>query len=779
GFLRNFRLTHQPSPWIGDWGHLDINLYAGGQITKEFSDWGDYAAVDVDGKDTKWTPYHWKAPVYSGGSRNGPPVLEMTPTDHAAVFRLALPKYEADDTDIIHPQVYIAAPDTIAAEEDCPFDENTACMVPIVDREKMTLIGGTRVGNGGKESNFMMYYYAEIDTDATITSVMGGSAKESYGGFEFAPGGTFVELRIATSLISQEQALLNFGEVRERTLEEVVEESKQVWNETLGAVNVEDVGGPTLEVDEERKTVFYTSLYRAALFPREISEIDKNGKRIHYSPFDKEGAVYGGPVSTDSGFWDAYHTVYALQSLLWPSRYEQTMQGYLNNYREGGGWIAQWSSPGFKNSMVGSMSDNIFSDAIMKGILTEASDVEEAWTSIRNDCYVTPDPATCEVPGHVAPEPLFKRPNPPRPAPQTSPSGTKPGYSASDPPKTADCHLMGRRCLQDYIRLGYVPIGCTDYAGDVHEVVSRTLNYANSDWAAARVAEKLGKPEAIELRQRGNNYQHIFHKSSKFFRPKDAAGDWVEPFDQWMWGGVYTEGGPWQYRFAAPHDVEGLAELYGGVGDMCATMNEVHTLPSVFHTGSYRAVIHEMGEMAQNCWGQFMHNNQPTHPNLYSQILAAASDGDAREVCADEARRYIKRAMNELYTMNGFAGDEDNGEHGAWMVLSSLGLYDVAPSSLNFVLGVPHFKKATVTLGSGKELVVSAPDNCSGANCFRVNSIKRNGRELVGGTSGEVLTYNELMEGGALFFGVKPEVDDNRSVVVAGGLLSLLGFLLF
>jgi predicted alpha-1,2-mannosidase len=392
----------------------------------------------------------------------------------------------------------------------------------------------------------------------------------------------------------------------------------------------------------------------------------------------------------------------------------QTLQGWVNAYKEGE-WLPKWASPGYRGSMVGTMGDVSLADAIVKGI--PGFDTKVAYEAIYKDAFEIPQPNS---------------------------GGT------------------GRECFQSYLKLGYIPHGtCT-------EVVSRTLDYYQSDFAIARAAEKMNDLETAQiLSQRMANYSSIFDFETGFMRSiSEGTGKFTEPFDPYAWGGDYTEAGPWQYRFSIPFDVPGLAKLYEEAGyDMCDVLTDAQVLPSVYHLGGYGGQIHEMTEMSVNCWGQYSHNNQPSHHILYMFGSIKPEQG-VTSACASTGQYYLRKALTELYspTDEMFAGDEDNGEMGAWYILTSLGLYSLSPGTEEYVLGSPLFQSVTISLeGNGIEtkfsesLVVQAHDN-SAENVY-VQGVKWNGTPI--GISS--IKYSELMRGGVLEFQMGPQPPSHKN----------------
>eukprot|EP00914_Ancora_sagittata_P017020 GHVO01033629.1.p1 GENE.GHVO01033629.1~~GHVO01033629.1.p1 ORF type:complete len:535 (+),score=99.53 GHVO01033629.1:156-1607(+) len=414
-------------------------------------------------------------------------------------------------------------------------------------------------------------------------------------------------------------------------------------------------------------------MYHALMFPRNLGEM-VDGVEKHWSPYapdgTNEGEYFDGPCTTDSGFWDSYHTIYTFLQLLFPDQLGVVLQGYVNAFNEGG-WVPQWGSPGYRTSMVGTMSDVSFADAIVKGF--DGFDVQGALEGMRQNAFSAPEA-----------------------------SG------------------LGRRGLPDFRSMGYIPRGSVDDVGEVHEIVAQTLNHAFADWAiyqAAKLHEDLevfSETQMTHLEEAGDNWKNIFNSDIQFFQAKDADGNWVGPFDEYLWGGDLTEGGPWQFRFYVPHDVHGLAELYGGTENLCAKLEEMNTHESYVHRGpdNYGSVIHEMIEVPLNVWGQNSHNNQPSHHVQY--MFIAANDVDYDETfskCVGRGQHWIRHSLLHAYNTTHFTGDEDNGEMGAWYVLNAMGLYTMTPGSPFYDVGIPLFEEIQVELLGARKIIKGSDCN--------------------------------------------------------------------
>jgi len=313
---------------------------------------------------------------------------------------------------------------------------------------------------------------------------------------------------------------------------------------------------------------------------------------------------------------------------------------------------------------------------------------------------------------------------------------------------------IGRTCLEDYLALGYIPRGgSTTESGTCINPVAQTLNFMQSDYAIARAAERLNKMEDAEiLMLRSLNYSLIFNGENGFMQSKSKeTGKWTTAFDQFAWGGDYTEGGPWQFRFYVPHDPKGLAKLYAESAglNMCDKLSDIQTMPGVYHLGDYPMEIHEELELPENCWGQYAHNNQPTHHILY--MFSGMDDAGVRGTCASKGQYWLRKAQLELYNLRPamYAGDEDNGEMSAWYILSTLGLFSLAPGTTEIMFGVPLFSKATVVTDASKGTLLSIISNNNSPENVYIQSVSWNGQDYSGRNG---IDYNDLVSGGELVF---------------------------
>jgi len=424
-----------------------------------------------------------------------------------------------------------------------------------------------------------------------------------------------------------------------------------------------------------------------------------------------------GKLVSDSGFWDAYNTVYTLQSLVFPTTLGNIMSGWVNAYREAG-WLPQWPSPGQRHSMVGTMGDVSLADAILKsswGFLT-GFDVHIAYEAIRKDAYARPNAS------------------------------------------------FGRVGLEQYLKLGYLAEGeFSSRQQDEHgydESVSRSLYYWVADAAIARAADALGYTDDHKnLFARSRQYTLLFNNASYFFQPKARNGSFYEIFDPLAWRYGFTESCGWHNRFFVPHDVEGLKKLYQG--NLCASIAEMLTTSKgdAFHIGGYGRTIHEQEEaqvLFNHGFGFYAHNNQPVHHVLWVAKKAG---------CNTIGDRYLRKTMDEMYKLTGWPGDEDTGEMSSWYVLSALGLFQLEGAADELVLGSPAIERAKLTLPDGKALTVTTANQSR--DSIYVQSVMWT---PTGGTTrlieGSTLKFTEVMRvGGRLHFvlGSSPPRQPRRS----------------
>lgn len=348
--LRGFKQTHQPSPWINDYGQFAIMPITGKPVFNE-----DERASWFSHKAEVAKPYYYR--VYLA---DHDVVTELTPTERAVMFRFTFP-----ETD----QSYVVVD---------ALDRGSS--VRIIPSENK-IIGYTTRNSGGVPDNFKNYFVIKFDKPFTYqAAVVDGQIKQGTTeatvnhagaiiGFK-TKRGEQVHARIASSFISPEQAELNLQELGNLSFEQIKSQGRQTWNKTLSRIEVEDKN-----VDHLR--TFYSCLYRSVLFPRSFYEKDANGKIVHYSPYN--GKVLPGYMFTDTGFWDTFRCLFPMLNLMYPSMNVKMQEGLANTYLESG-FLPEWASPGHRGCMVGNNSASVVADAYLKGL--RGYDAETLWKAV-------------------------------------------------------------------------------------------------------------------------------------------------------------------------------------------------------------------------------------------------------------------------------------------------------------------------------------------------------------------------------------------------------------
>lgn len=751
--FHGIRCTHQPSPWIGDYGWFLLRLGTANGGQSSYTTYSHPDAVRPYKIDLLVGPYNTR--------------VELAPTKHSAILRVKFTPSTPADKRIVCawvPRGKKTDEDEIHAKT--RSSETGSCKTGprTIDLQTSRFASGIP-----KNTDFVMYAHIEAsNSDLEMAEVpdysdcyqsstkydplnMGGQQRtqektlrdcqkrcESVvgcahftywvdGGCHLAdstaktvkdPSGTAgppvcpfasvvreccfklngspeVEVRIGTSFISSAQSTRALEqEVREHTLDSVATEGQEIWREMLSRVEVVDAG-PPVAATWQHLEVFYTCLYRVLLFPRRLDETTPDGGVYHWSPYD--GDVHEGIIVTDNGFWDTFRTVYPFLSLAYPNELGEFLEGWLNAYREGG-WLPKWASPGYRDSMIGTFADVVLADAILKGI--PGFNYSTAWEAIRKDAF------------DINPE---KK--------DTS---------------------RGKFGLGVYMNKSYIPID-----SGISEACSRTLDFAYADAAAAQVGQKLGHREHADILQKRSKraLEALYDGQTHLMGHKTISGKFkVEPPE--TWGDCFTEGSSWHHSFP-PFDIDALVRLHGGKTQLLEKLRQIFDTPGTFNVGSYKVEIHEMREMRQLGMGQYAHNNQPVHhlPYMFAML------GDRKTTAS-----LVNDIMLRAYSIHGFAGDEDNGEMSAWYLLSALGLY--APNvgvSDEYVLGaVPIFPRVLLR---DLDITIEAPS--ASVREPELGEVLWRSRAV----DGPSVPYSELRHGGVLRF---VGADDPR----AGGIVS-------
>ncbi|MEX0981329.1 MAG: GH92 family glycosyl hydrolase [Bacteroidales bacterium] len=513
-----------------------------------------------------------------------------------------------------------------------------------------------------------------------------------------------IALKYGISFIDASQAKTNLTrEVAGKTVKELQNEGRRIWNEALGKIDV------TGDCPEE-KAVLYTSLYRCYERPVCISE---DGR--YYSPFDRSvHSDEGRPFYTDDWIWDTYRAHHPLRTIIDTIRQQDILHSFLQMSEQ----MENFWMPTFPKITGDSRSMNCnhgvanYIDAWRKGL--QNFDLEKAYLS-----------------GKLA---VTKK--------TLAPWSGKPAGELD----------------RFYHENGFFPAlreGEKETVPEVHHFESRqavavTLGTAYDEWCLGQMAEVLNKPEDTERFMKGSfNYRNLYNKETGFFHPKDKNGKFIEPFDYIFSGGMgardyYDENNGWTYRWDVQHNIPDLVELMGGKESFSENLDAMFREPL---GRSKYAFYAQLPDQSGNV-GQFSMANEPSlHiPYLYNY------GGQPWKT-----QKMIHKLINDWFRddLMGVPGDEDGGGMSAFVVFSMMGFYPVTPGLPEYSIGSPFFETAKMELENGNTFEVKAR-NFSQENKY-IQSANLNGKAV----NQPRINHEEIMQGGILVLEMGPHA--NRS----------------
>ncbi len=668
--ILGFACSHQPSAWGGDLAHF--------QVMPEV---GAAAVTDQAARAQPFSHQHEtaRAHYYSVTFDNGLKT-EITPTDHASAWRFTYPTGQ--------PSAYLV------------WDTGSTDIR--VDTTQRTVSGSVDRTNRSQclhaPCNKLYFFATYSKAGATAAYPPAGGATLAFA----AKAGEVVTMNLATSFISVEQARSNLGqEVGKKSFARLEREAAAEWNKWLSRVTLT---GAT----DDQLTIFYSSLYRAFLYPSSRWENVEGVGPQYFSPYSS--TVMNGKMYVNNGLWDTYRATRPLTVLLAPARTAEILDGFVNAYKEGG-WAPRWSGAGYRASMLGTHSDIVFADAYMKGV--RGFDVATAYQSmLRNATVISNDP------------------------------------------------FVGRQCLERSLFLQYCPAEAEPYSASWY--LEDTVN----DYGLALLAEALGRPaEHAYFMNRALTYVNHFSAGARdtlpdgrvspgFFRGRHLDGSWRQSdaaFAAREWGHEWTEGNAWHYVAAAAHDPLGLGSLYGripgSVADARAALarkiDDVFAADRRFLVGDYDEVIHEMQEGFDLDRGQYVHSNQPVHLMLHLYNYAGMP-WKTQEHVRDLLAHFFDSGRKAGQGGWGYRGDEDGGEQSSWYVFAVLGLFPASPGHREYAIGSPPYAAAKIRLQNGKTFTVRTVHG--GAANVYVQSARLDGAPY----PKNYLTHEQILAGGTL-----------------------------
>jgi predicted alpha-1,2-mannosidase len=483
-----------------------------------------------------------------------------------------------------------------------------------------------------------------------------------------------IEFRYGISFISVDQAKRNLErEIPAWEFEKVKKAARARWNKVLGQIQVK--GGT-----EAQRRVFYTALYRT--YERMIN-ITEDGR--YYSAFDHQVHADERPFYVDNWIWDNFRALEPLHTLLNPEMEADQIQSYVRMYEQSG-WMPSFAVLwGDHACMNGNHAAGWIADAWYKGV--RDFDLETAYEGLRKNSLE----ATL-LPWRNGPKCAlddFYHEN---------------GYFPALPPDAEETEPLV-------------------HSFENRQSVAVTLGNAYDDWCIAQLARTLNKEGDHKLfMERADFYKNVWNAEKGFMWPKDADGNWIEPFDPKFGGGqggraYFDENNAYTYTWDVLHDFEGLFELMGGREAAEAKLDQL------FREGLDRSKYDFWYKYPDSTGliGQFVMGNEPSFstPYLYNRTGSPW-----------KTQKRLRTLLNAWFndTLHGIPGDEDGGGMTAWVVFSMMGFYPVTPGLPIYDLGSPIFDKVTIRLPSGKALKIVAHNN-SVDNKY-IQSVKLNGESL-------------------------------------------------
>ena len=320
--FQGIRLTHQPSPWIGDYSWLLLTPVTG-QLGGD-SLFHRQSSYDID--KACFQPHYLKL-----FSLRYQIETQLTPTYYGASMRLEQKQGKAL-------ALYLHAKDELTVEQ--------------VDKRTLAL---RQEGKTETNKNPLILFTAlQMNTDILAVS-------QESGDWRIDLANSHAEIQLGTSFISPSQALINLPQ---EDFDSCKANAQADWENLLHRFDIVETG-------EADRTLFDHCLYRLFLFPQTFYEVNESGQAIHMDL--STGTVKPGVLFSNNGFWDTFRTTFPLFALIIPEHYHRFLEGFLNSYRDTG-FLPKWLAPDERGMMPGTLLDGIIADSACKDI---APDLEE------------------------------------------------------------------------------------------------------------------------------------------------------------------------------------------------------------------------------------------------------------------------------------------------------------------------------------------------------------------------------------------------------------------
>ncbi len=704
------------NPYMGNISHLLVptfpTVHLPNSMMRMTPDRGDYTEVSIHGLSLLLTTHRgskaFSMSPYQGNEKDIKPVIDFS-YDQEKVTPYSYSVY-LDDQKI---QVDFGLSHNSAAYALQFEQEAPAYLIINSSKGRMNWDGHAITGYRQLGNDTRVYLYLVPDVlPQKVSSLNGGSLVESTGTdgqnanlvLSYPSGTTTLNVKYGISFIDEDQAQKNMErEVAKKSVAQLQSAGRDIWNKALGKIKID--GGT-----KDQQTVFYTSLYR--FFERQVS-ISEDGR--YYSPFDKEvHDDLGRPFYTDDWIWDSYRAHHPLRILIDAKVEEHILNSFVLMAEQSDQmWLPTFPKiTGDSHSMNSNHGVATILDAHRKGL----------GNFDLNRAYEASKLAITEK--------------------TLAPWSGKPAGKLDD----------------FYKEHGYFPAlyeGEEETIPEVHffearQPVAVTLGTSYDQWCLALLAEELGKKDEADYFMKASfNYRNLYNHETKFFHPKDAEGNFIEPFDYKFSGGMgarhyYDENNAWTYRWDVQHNIPDLIDLMGGNESF---VNELDAMFAEPLGRSKYAFYAQLPDQTGNV-GQFSMANEPSlHiPYLYNY----AGQPWKTQKC-------IRKLLQEWFRndLMGVPGDEDGGGMSSFVVFSAMGFYPVTPGDPVYSIGSPMFEHVSVDLGNGKTFEIEAR-NASEENKY-IQSATLNGEKL----NSAFITHEAIMNDGRLVLEMGPKA--NRS----------------
>ena len=568
-----------------------------------------------------------------------------------------------------------------------PGDQEHYLRLGVINNDGGIEAPGRRVITGTETfSGMKAFFYAETNADISGIKYNSSSDKRLLL-IDTGNRPHTVSLRYGVSFVSIEQARENLlKEIPRWDFDAVKNSAYRAWHHVLSQIRVQ---GGTLA----RKRVFYSALYRC--YERMV-DINEHGK--YYSAYDHSVHESKEPFYVDNWLWDTYNALEPLFMILNPDMETEKIRSYITMYEQSG-WMPSFALvSGDWPAMTGNHAAAWMTDAWFKGLRN--FDVKLAYKGLRRNSLEATLLPWCNGPA-TSLDSFYNA------------KGYMPGLRPGEKETVKEVH-------DDW---------------EKRQAVSVTLENSYDDWCLAQLAAFSDTPGDRELfLRRAANYRNVFRVDKGFVWPRDAQGEWIEPFDPKLAGREYfTENNAYTFNWQVKHDLRGLFELMGGRQQAESKLDQLFRED----LGLPKFRFWNIQPDASGLVGQFVMGNEPSFhiPYIYNYLGSPW-----------KTQKRIRMLLDTWFTDNvfGFPGDEDGGGMSSFVVFSMMGFYPVTPGIPVYNIGSPVFDQISIRLPDGKTFAVIARNN-SQANVY-IQRAALNGEPL----QKPWLTHNDILGGGTL-----------------------------